>query len=144
MNTTASCISLNQPASAIDAILQTNVSPPHARERTLGRVDGKFVVNPSPDSFSPTAWNDGGGFDLLYAANEHRVLMIEMGGGPTGERLMDSALRLAHKHVSKETRARGRCLSCPFSHVVRGRLCNVISPAFNRATGLTRGPPPYE
>ncbi|CAN0535030.1 unnamed protein product, partial [Ectocarpus sp. 12 AP-2014] len=66
----------------------------------IGRVDGKLVVNPSPDTFSPTAWNDGGGFDLLYAANEHRVLMIEMGGGPTGERLMDSALKLAHKHVA--------------------------------------------
>lgn len=78
-----------------------NVSSPHARERTLGRVDGKLVVNPSPDTFSPTAWNDGGGFDLLYAANEHRVLMIEMGGGPTGERLMDAALKLAHKHVSR-------------------------------------------
>ncbi|CAM9125566.1 unnamed protein product [Ectocarpus sp. 4 AP-2014] len=66
----------------------------------IGRVDGKLVVNPSPDTFSPTAWNDGGGFDLLYAANEHRVLMIEMGGGPTGERLMNSALKLAHKHVA--------------------------------------------
>lgn len=103
------------------------------------------MVNPSPDTFSPTAWNDGGGFDLLYAANEHRVLMIEMGGGPTGERLMDSALKLAHKHVSKEAGALALVvLRCPFSHVVRGHLYHLISPAFNRATSLTHRPPPYE
>ncbi|CAM9368223.1 unnamed protein product, partial [Hapterophycus canaliculatus] len=65
----------------------------------IGRVDGKLVVNPPPESFSPTGWGDGGGLDLLYAANEHRALMIEMGGGPMRESLMDKALKLAHEHV---------------------------------------------
>ncbi len=58
------------------------------------------MVNPPPESFSPTGWAEGGGFDLLYAANEHRALMIEMGGGPVSEEAVDSALELAHKHVS--------------------------------------------
>eukprot|EP00752_Nemacystus_decipiens_P016799 g15035.t1 len=66
----------------------------------IGRVDGELVVNPPPDTFSPTGWDGGGGFDLLYAANEHRALMIEMGGGPASESLIDSALELAHKHVA--------------------------------------------
>lgn len=65
-------------------------------------MDGELVVNPPPDTFSPTGWDDGGGFDLLYAANEHRALMIEMGGGPVSESLVDAALELAHKHVSRE------------------------------------------
>ena len=65
-----------------------------------GRVNHKLVVNPSPDTFSPTGWKDGGGLDLLYAANEHRALMIEMGGGPIDENLLESALALAHEHVS--------------------------------------------
>lgn len=64
------------------------------------------MVNPQPDTFSPTGWDDGGGFDLLYAANEHRALMIEMGGGPVSESLVDTALELAHKHVSREGRGR--------------------------------------
>lgn len=63
-------------------------------------MNGKLVVNPPPDTFSPTGWGDGGGFDLLYAANEHRALMIEMGGGPVQNNLIDSALKLAHQHVS--------------------------------------------
>lgn len=38
---------------------------------------------------------------MLYAANEHRALMIEMGGGPVPDNLMNSALKLAHEHVSR-------------------------------------------
>ncbi|CAM9591763.1 unnamed protein product [Pylaiella littoralis] len=66
----------------------------------IGRVGSKLVVNPSPDSFSPTGFGDGGGLDLLYAANEHRALMIEMGGGPVPDNLMNLALKLAHEHVA--------------------------------------------
>lgn len=74
---------------------------PHAHTRSYaGRVDGKLVVNPPPESFSPTGFKDGGGLDLLYAANEYRALMIEMGGGPVRESVMDKALKLAHEHVS--------------------------------------------
>lgn len=62
-------------------------------------MKGKLVVNPPPETYSPTGWKDGGGFDLLYAGNEHRALMIEMGGGPVPEPQMTKALALAHKHV---------------------------------------------
>lgn len=65
------------------------------------------MVNPSPDTFSPTGWKDGGGLDLIYAANEHRALMIEMGGGPVDETQLEKALALAHKHVS-ERKSRGK------------------------------------
>lgn len=77
------------------------------------------MVNPPPESFSPTGWAEGGGFDLLYAANEHRALMIEMGGGPVSEEVVDSALELAHKHVS--VHARGGCGTC--SWWIAGRTC---------------------
>lgn len=72
-----------------------------------GRVDSKLVVNPPPDTFSPTGWKDGGGFDLLYAGNEHRALMIEMGGGPICEEQLSKALALAHKHVRRFVRGKG-------------------------------------
>lgn len=63
-------------------------------------MNGKLVVNPSPDTFSPAGWKDGGGLDLLYAGNEHRALMIEMGGGPVPEAQLVKALGLAHGHVN--------------------------------------------
>lgn len=63
-------------------------------------MNGKLVVNPPPDSFTPTGYKDGGGFDLLYAGNEERALMIEMGGGPVAESQVSKALALAHEHVS--------------------------------------------
>lgn len=70
-------------------------------------MKGKLVVNPPPETYSPTGWKDGGGFDLLYAGNEHRALMIEMGGGPVPEQQMTKALALAHKHVRCARRGDG-------------------------------------
>lgn len=69
------------------------------RCRKTGRIDGKLVVNPPPDSFDPAAYKHGGGFDLLYAGNEERALMIEMGGGPMKEAEVSEALALAHSQV---------------------------------------------
>ena len=65
------------------------------------------MVNPPPETYSPTGWKEGGGFDLLYAGNEHRALMIEMGGGPVPERMITKALALAHEHVRCQLAGRG-------------------------------------
>ncbi|CAN0457229.1 unnamed protein product, partial [Discosporangium mesarthrocarpum] len=65
-----------------------------------GRKEGKLVVNPSQSSLAESGgWKSGGGLDLLFAANRHRVLMIEMGGGPVPEAELRVALRLAEKSV---------------------------------------------
>lgn len=71
--------------------------------RRAGRVDGKLVVNPPPESLDRSGWKNGGGVDLLYAGNEHRALMIEMGGGPIPEGLVAKALALAQEQVRADT-----------------------------------------
>lgn len=94
------------------------------------------MVNPSPDTFSPTGWKDGGGLDLLYAANEHRALMIEMGGGPVDENLLESALALAHEHVSGREAER-KAVGGNGREGDRGGACSLVACLSNWP--LTRG-----
>jgi polyribonucleotide nucleotidyltransferase len=64
-------------------------------EVRVGRVDGKFIINPT---ISETATAD---IDLIVAASEHNILMVEGEMSEVSEAEMLEAIKFAHEAVKK-------------------------------------------
>ncbi|KAF9620300.1 hypothetical protein IFM89_011035 [Coptis chinensis] len=62
----------------------------------IGRIDGKFVVNPSMDELSLSDLN------LVYACTRDKTLMIDVQAREISERDLESALRIAHPEARKD------------------------------------------
>ncbi|MEW6777536.1 MAG: polyribonucleotide nucleotidyltransferase, partial [Bdellovibrionota bacterium] len=59
----------------------------------LGRVDGKFIVNPAPEEL------DASDLDLVLAASRNAIVMVEAGAKQLSEAMMLEALEYAHKAI---------------------------------------------
>ncbi|MCX5800433.1 MAG: polyribonucleotide nucleotidyltransferase [Candidatus Eisenbacteria bacterium] len=73
----------------------------------IGRIDGKFVVNPT---FSELDRSD---MDVVVAGTDRSVLMVEGGSKEVHEKDLIAALALAHEHIGQvngiQTRLREMC-----------------------------------
>ncbi len=81
-------------ASAALMLSEIPFSGPIAAVR-IGRVDGRFIVNPS------NAQREAGDLELVYAANRDYPIMIEGGGNEVSETDMVAAMRHAHLECVK-------------------------------------------
>jgi polyribonucleotide nucleotidyltransferase len=59
----------------------------------VGRIDGKFVFNPTMDELSLSNLN------LVYACTKDKTLMIDVQAREITERDLQAGLRLAHREV---------------------------------------------
>jgi polyribonucleotide nucleotidyltransferase len=83
-------------ASAAVAISDIPFITPTAHAR-VGRVDGKFVLNPTQDQLE---YSD---LDLVVAGTKHFVNMIEVGSRELAEDVVADAIEFAHKAVVEVT-----------------------------------------
>ncbi|GFY83130.1 polyribonucleotide nucleotidyltransferase [Actinidia rufa] len=60
----------------------------------IGRISGKFIVNPSMDELSLSDLN------LVYACTKDKTLMIDVQAREISERDLETALRLAHPELN--------------------------------------------
>ncbi|KZV45682.1 polyribonucleotide nucleotidyltransferase 2, mitochondrial [Dorcoceras hygrometricum] len=61
----------------------------------IGRIDGKFIVNPSMDELSLSDLN------LVYACTRDKTLMIDVQAHEISEKDLEAALRLAHPEFER-------------------------------------------
>ncbi|KAL9666281.1 hypothetical protein QQ045_000608 [Rhodiola kirilowii] len=61
----------------------------------IGRIDGKFIVNPTMDELTSSDLN------LIYACTQDKTLMIDVQSSGISEKDLQAALRLAHPEAVK-------------------------------------------
>ncbi|KAL9681748.1 hypothetical protein QQ045_013536 [Rhodiola kirilowii] len=61
----------------------------------IGRIDGKFIVNPTMDELTLSDLN------LIYACTKDKTLMIDVQASGITEKALQAALRMAHREAVK-------------------------------------------
>ncbi|KAJ3692530.1 hypothetical protein LUZ60_012880 [Juncus effusus] len=100
----------------------------------VGRVDGKFVFNPTMDELSMSDLN------LVYACNKDKALMIEVQAREITERDLKAGLRLAHPEAVKYIEPQIRLAEKAGKRKKEYKLSLISEKSFEKIKSLSEAP----